>query len=125
MRAITHNELLNDLQLKLIILLFYSLLERHKTTGATYMNKFLKYILILLTLVLIAIPLIYGVLVFKTSQNEFEKSYSKDSSNHQSQLRKQQVDPSKEPISILFLGIDENEVRKKKVKAQNNPVLMR
>ncbi len=114
MRAITHNELLNDLQLKLIILLFYSLLERHKTTGATYMNKFLKYILILLTLVLIAIPLIYGVLVFKTSQNAFEKSYSKDSSNHQSQLRKQQVDPSKEPISILFLGIDENEVRKKK-----------
>lgn len=114
MRAITHNELLNDLQLKLTILLFYSLIERHKTTGATYMNKFLKYILILLTLVLIAIPLIYGVLVFKTSQNAFEKSYSKDSSNHQSQLRKQQVDPSKEPISILFLGIDENEGRKKK-----------
>lgn len=40
-------------------------------------------------------------------------SYSKDDANRESNLRKGKVDPSKDAVSILFLGIDDNEGRRK------------
>lgn len=46
-------------------------------------------------------------------------SYSKDDANRESNLRKGKVDPSKDAVSILFLGIDDNEGRRKMVKLQN------
>ena len=38
------------------------------------MNKFLKYFLILLALVLIVVPIVFATLLFKTSQDAFESS---------------------------------------------------
>lgn len=78
------------------------------------MNKFLKYFLILLALVLIVVPIVYATLLFKTSQDAFESSQDSKNANRQSNLRDKKVNPEKQPISILFLGIDDNDGRRKK-----------
>ncbi|ASE35760.1 LCP family protein [Staphylococcus pettenkoferi] len=77
------------------------------------MNKLFKYLLILLSLVLIVIPIIFAVTLLKSSQNAFESSHNDNDTGRQSNLREGKVNASKDPISILFLGIDENENRKK------------
>lgn len=78
------------------------------------MNKFLKYFLILLALVLIVVPIVYATLLFKTSQDAFESSQDSKNANRQSNLRDKKVNPEEQPISILFLGIDDNDGRRKK-----------
>ena len=80
------------------------------------MNKLFKYLLILLSLVLIVIPIIFAVTLLKSSQNAFESSHNDNDTGRQSNLREGKVNASKDPISILFLGIDENENRKRVVK---------
>lgn len=77
------------------------------------MNKLFKYVLILLSLVLVVIPVIYTVMLFKASQGAIDDSFNGSDSNRKSNLRDSKVNPSKDPVSILFLGIDENEQRKK------------
>ncbi|HEA6577454.1 TPA: polyisoprenyl-teichoic acid--peptidoglycan teichoic acid transferase [Staphylococcus aureus] len=78
------------------------------------MNKFLKYFLILLALVLIVVPIVFATLLFKTSQDAFESSQDSKNANRQSNLRDNKVNPEEQPISILFLGIDDNDGRRKK-----------
>ncbi|MBD4414371.1 LytR family transcriptional regulator, partial [Xanthomonas citri pv. citri] len=51
------------------------------------MNKFLKYFLILLALVLIVVPIVFATLLFKTSQDAFESSQDSKNANRQSNLR--------------------------------------
>ncbi|MCD8865271.1 LCP family protein [Staphylococcus arlettae] len=77
------------------------------------MNKLFKYVLILLSLILVVIPVIYTVMLFKASQGAIDDSFNGSDSNRKSNLRDSKVNPSKDPVSILFLGIDENEQRKK------------
>lgn len=77
------------------------------------MNKFFKYFLILLTFALIAIPVIFASNLFKSSEKAFESSQDKSNADRQSNLRSSKVNPEKDPISILFLGIDDNEGREK------------
>lgn len=78
------------------------------------MNKFVKYFLILLALVLIVVPIVFATLLFKTSQDAFESSQDSKNANRQSNLRDNKVNPEEQPISILFLGIDDNDGRRKK-----------
>ena len=47
------------------------------------MNKFLKYFLILLALVLIVVPIVFATLLFKTSQDAFESSQDSKNANRQ------------------------------------------
>lgn len=77
------------------------------------MNKIFKYFLILLSLLLVVVPIVFAIILFKTSQGAFENSFNDSDSARQSNLRDSKVNASKEPISILFLGIDENDNRKK------------
>lgn len=77
------------------------------------MNKFLKYFLIFLSLLLVVVPVIFAVILLKSSQGAFEHSYNDQDSARQSNIRESKVNPSKDPISILFLGIDDNSGREK------------
>ncbi|WP_415429249.1 LCP family protein [Staphylococcus capitis] len=77
------------------------------------MNKFLKYFLILLTFVLVVVPIIFATQLYKSSESAFEKSQDQHNAQRQSTLRDSKVNPEKQPISILFLGIDDNEGREK------------
>lgn len=77
------------------------------------MNKIFKYFLILLSLLLVVAPIVFAIILFKTSQGAFENSFNNSDSARKSNLRDSKVNASKEPISILFLGIDENDNRKK------------
>ncbi|MEJ7174133.1 LCP family protein [Staphylococcus caprae] len=77
------------------------------------MNKFLKYFLILLTLVLVVGPILFATQLYKSSESAFEKSQDKNDAQRHSNLRDSKVNPEKQPISILFLGIDDNEGREK------------
>ena len=77
------------------------------------MNKFFKFFLILLTFALIAIPVVFANNLFKSSEKAFESSQDKSNADRQSNLRSSKIDPEKDPISILVLGIDDNEGREK------------
>lgn len=88
------------------------------------MNKILKYFMILLTFALIAVPAIFAYQLFKSSESAFQTSYSKNDAQRQSNLREGKVDPSKDAVSILFLGIDDNDSRRKTVSQLNIHVLM-
>ncbi|GGG87507.1 LytR family transcriptional regulator [Staphylococcus pragensis] len=77
------------------------------------MNRFLKYFMMLLTLVLIVVPVIFIIHLYHSSEDAMKDSYSKDDATRQSNIRKGKVDPSKDAVSILFLGIDDNEGRRK------------
>lgn len=78
------------------------------------MNKFLKYLLIFLSLILVVVPVIFAVLLLKSSQGAFEHSLNTSDTSRESSIRESKVNPSKDPISILFLGIDDNSGREKK-----------
>ncbi|MGS0652669.1 LytR family transcriptional regulator, partial [Staphylococcus arlettae] len=70
------------------------------------MNKLFKYLLILLSLGLVVIPVIYTIMLFKASQGAIDDSFNGSDSNRKSNLRDTKINPSKDPVSILFLGID-------------------
>ncbi|MDT3997444.1 LCP family protein, partial [Staphylococcus saprophyticus] len=76
-------------------------------------NKFLKYFLIFLSLVLVVVPIIFAIILLKSSQGSFESSFNDSDSSRKSNIRDSKVNPSKDPISILFLGIDDNSGREK------------
>lgn len=77
------------------------------------MNKFFKYFLIFLSLILVVVPVIFAVLLLKSSQGAFEHSLNTSDTSRESSIRESKVNPSKDPISILFLGIDDNSGREK------------
>ncbi|MCE5033092.1 MULTISPECIES: LCP family protein [Staphylococcus] len=77
------------------------------------MNKFLKYFLIFLSLILVVVPVIFAVLLLKSSQGAFEHSLNTSDTSRESSIRESKINPSKDPISILFLGIDDNSGRQK------------
>ncbi|WP_210135241.1 LCP family protein [Staphylococcus sp. GDX8P80P] len=77
------------------------------------MNRFLKYFMMLLTLVLIVVPVIFIINLYKTSESAMQDSYDKTDSKRQSSIREGIVNPSKDAVSLLFLGIDDNEGRRK------------
>lgn len=77
------------------------------------MNRFLKYFMMLLTLLLIVVPVIFIVNLYHHSENALQSSYNKSDAKRHSTLRNSKMNPSKNAISILFLGIDDNEGRRK------------
>lgn len=87
--------------------------KNHIRWGASYMNKFLKYFLIFLSLILVVVPVIFAVLLLKSSQGAFEHSLNTSDTSRESSIRESKINPSKDPISILFLGIDDNSGRQK------------
>ncbi|MGV3243618.1 LCP family protein [Staphylococcus sp. 11261D007BR] len=75
------------------------------------MNKAFKFLLYLLSLTLIIVPAIYVYILFNSSKSAFNQSFS-NSEQRNSSLREAKVNASKDPVSILFLGIDDSESRR-------------
>ena len=75
------------------------------------MNKHFKRFLIFLCALLIIIPVGYGAYLFATTKIAIDKSYDKKITK--SDLRLSGVNPSKDNVSILILGIDDNVNRQK------------
>ncbi|MFH0717241.1 LCP family protein [Staphylococcus delphini] len=83
------------------------------------MNKGLKFLLYLLALMLIIVPTIFAFTLFNSSKNAFDDSFSQ-SDERQSQLRDSKVNAAKQPISILFLGIDDSSTRRQNGQSAEN-----
>ncbi|EGQ3910190.1 LCP family protein [Staphylococcus pseudintermedius] len=83
------------------------------------MNKGLKFLLYLLALMLIIVPTIFALTLFNSSKNAFDDSFSQ-SDQRQSQLRDSKVNAAKQPISILFLGIDDSSTRRQNGQSAEN-----
>ena len=75
------------------------------------MNKFIKVVLILLSLCLIIVPVTYASILYMTTKGAIDQSFS--NASKQSKLRQKAVDPALDHISILFLGIDDSLSRRK------------
>ncbi|EHT3606120.1 TPA: LCP family protein [Staphylococcus pseudintermedius] len=83
------------------------------------MNKGLKFLLYLLALMLIIVPTIFAFTLFNSSKNAFDDSFSQ-SDQRQSQLRDSKVNAAKQPISVLFLGIDDSSTRRQNGQSAEN-----
>ncbi|EGQ3163797.1 TPA: LCP family protein, partial [Staphylococcus pseudintermedius] len=81
--------------------------------------KGLKFLLYLLALMLIIVPTIFAFTLFNSSKNAFDDSFSQ-SDQRQSQLRDSKVNAAKQPISILFLGIDDSSTRRQNGQSAEN-----
>lgn len=75
------------------------------------MNKGLNYLLYLLALMLVIVPTIFAFILFNSSKHAFDDSFS-HTDERQSKLRDSKVNAAKEPVSILFLGIDDSSSRR-------------
>ncbi|EKF9040770.1 TPA: LCP family protein, partial [Staphylococcus pseudintermedius] len=76
-------------------------------------------LLYLLALMLIIVPTIFAFTLFNSSKNAFDDSFSQ-SDQRQSQLRDSKVNAAKQPISILFLGIDDSSTRRQNGQSAEN-----
>ncbi len=65
------------------------------------MNKVFKYVLYLLVLILVIVPAIFAFILFNSSRDAFDDSFSQKD-RRESVMRQHKVNPSKEPVSILF-----------------------
>ncbi|EJL1762875.1 LCP family protein, partial [Staphylococcus pseudintermedius] len=77
------------------------------------------FLLYLLALMLIIVPTIFAFTLFNSSKNAFDDSFSQ-SDQRQSQLRDSKVNAAKQPISILFLGIDDSSTRRQNGQSAEN-----
>ena len=83
------------------------------------MNRFLKYFMMLLTLVLIVVPVILSSICIKLLKVQCKPHTINLIRSVNQNIREGKVNPSKDAVSILFLGIDDNEGRRKMAKLQN------
>ena len=60
---------------------------------------------------LVIVPTIFAFILFNSSKHAFDDSFS-HSDERQSKLRDSKVNAAKEPVSILFLGIDDSSSRR-------------
>src|SRR5699024_4258981 len=81
--------------------------------GASYMNKFLKYLLIFLYFIILVVPVIFAVLLLESSHGAFVNSLITSNTSTESSIGESKVNSSKDRISILFLGIDDNSCSEK------------
>lgn len=70
----------------------------------------LKTFLILLALMIITAGS-YAFYLFKQSEKAANKAYDKSNTREKSELRQEKVEPLKDNISILFVGIDDSKAR--------------
>ncbi|UTH07642.1 LCP family protein [Macrococcoides canis] len=74
------------------------------------MNRIFKWMLILLSLSLIAVPVTYAAYLYQSTKSAIDTSYNKV--YEKSQLRDKAINPSVDNFSILFLGIDDSPARR-------------
>lgn len=74
-------------------------------------HLFLKTFLILVALMLVSTGA-YAFYLYKKGEQAANKAYDKDNNRVKSDLRSAKVEPIKDNISILFMGIDDSQERK-------------
>lgn len=75
------------------------------------MNKFPKIGLLLLSLILMILPVVFGLMLYLETRGAINDSFL-DSKKSKSSLRDKPVDPSLDHISVLFLGVDDSKSRR-------------
>jgi len=73
-------------------------------------KRVLKWVLLTLSVLLVCITLYIGNLYMKANQ-VIDKSFENDGRGNKSALREKEVDPLKDNVSVLIMGIDESESR--------------
>jgi polyisoprenyl-teichoic acid--peptidoglycan teichoic acid transferase len=85
-------------------------MKRKEKKGSTKFKTTLKVLLILTTSVLICAAT-YGIYLTKKAENAANRAYEELGSREQSAKRDEKVEPVKDNVSILFIGIDDSETR--------------
>src|SRR5690625_561944 len=83
---------------------------RKRTVKKRYLRKRVKFVLIPLLILFIAV-LSYGGYLYLKANNALSGAYE-DDERDKSELRNEYVDPKFDNVSILIMGVDENEKRK-------------
>src|SRR5690625_546757 len=81
-----------------------------RTVKKRYLRKRVKFVLIPLLILFIAV-LSYGGYLYLKANNALSGAYE-DDERDKSELRNEYVDPKFDNVSILIMGVDENEKRK-------------
>ncbi|WP_323702816.1 LCP family protein [Mammaliicoccus sp. Dog046] len=75
------------------------------------MKKFSKIGLLLLSIVLMILPVVFGLMLYLETKGAIKDSFL-DSNKSKSSLRDKPVDPSLNHVSVLFLGVDDSNSRR-------------
>lgn len=85
-------------------------MNRKEKKGSTRLKTTLKVLLILATSLLIC-GATYGIYLTKKAENAANRAYEELGGREQSAKREYKVEPIEDNVSILFVGIDDSEVR--------------
>lgn len=75
------------------------------------MNRFAKIGLLLMSIVLMILPVVFGLMLYLETKGAINDSFL-DSKKSKSSLRDKPVDPSLDHVSVLFLGVDDSTSRR-------------
>ncbi|WP_436875010.1 LCP family protein [Mammaliicoccus lentus] len=75
------------------------------------MKRFAKIGLILMSVVLMILPVVFGLMLYLETRGAINDSFL-ESNKSKSSLRDKPVDPSLDHISVLFLGVDDSSSRR-------------
>ncbi|MBL0847467.1 MULTISPECIES: LCP family protein [Mammaliicoccus] len=76
------------------------------------MNRFAKIGLLLMSMILMILPVVFGLMLYLETKGAINDSFL-DSKKSKSSLRDKPVDPSLDHVSVLFLGVDDSDSRRK------------
>lgn len=75
------------------------------------MKRFAKIGLLLMSIVLMILPIVFGLMLYLETKGAINDSFL-DSKKSKSSLRDKPVDPSLDHVSVLFLGVDDSTSRR-------------
>lgn len=76
------------------------------------MKRFPKIVLLLMSVILMILPVVFGLMLYLETKGAINDSFL-DSKKSKSSLRDKPVDPSLDHVSVLFLGVDDSNSRRK------------
>ena len=97
--------------------------EQKKAKGSSKLGLFFKVTLILATSALICVTA-YGVYLTKQAEHAVNNAYEVIENREVSEKREAKVEPVKDNVSILFVGIDDSETRSQGAEGSRSDALM-
>ncbi|ENH98085.1 transcriptional regulator [Gracilibacillus halophilus YIM-C55.5] len=94
-----------------------------KHTKKKRKRKIILFSILVPLLLLVAVTSVYAYDLFTTAQKVADDSYE-DDGREKSELRAQEVDPGKDHVSILFVGIDNSEHRDNEGNALSDALIL-
>ncbi|MGM9951549.1 MAG: LCP family protein [Lysinibacillus sp.] len=96
---------------------------KKKKKGSSKLGLFLKITLILATSALICVTT-YGVYLTKKAENAVNSAYEEVENRKLSNKREAKVEPIKDNVSLLFIGVDDSETRSQGADVSRSDALM-